>query len=185
MKIYIVRHDYDNGESYEDYREYKDYSMFSSLELASTVFWREVASEDGYEGRYYLLEWELDTQKVEILEDSPWIRCTSQYDYDVDCFGPTYCDEDSWEDDYLEKYYWNGLPKHPEDSIELAWEFIEWEDPYYIDDDGKEDTLTQTYLNSEGTNYHEWQECEKEFAERKSKILLEELDKSLLELLKI
>ena len=38
MKIYIVSHYWDNGESYEDYRDYEDLFHFSTLKKATTFF---------------------------------------------------------------------------------------------------------------------------------------------------
>lgn len=78
MLIYIVSHYWDNGESYEDYDHYEEHKYYSSLELASQSFWRK-ASED-YEGKYILKSKELDTQGEELLEETPYIECSSVYD---------------------------------------------------------------------------------------------------------
>lgn len=77
MLIYIVSHYWDNGESYEDYDHYEEHKYYSSLMLASQSFWRK-ASED-YEGKYTLKSKELDTQGEELLEETPYIECSSVY----------------------------------------------------------------------------------------------------------
>lgn len=79
MKIYVVSHYYDNGESYEDYREYKDSYMFSTEGKAYAFYCDKILSD--YEGKYLMYEWELDTQNVTLIEKSPWVDCTSPYQY--------------------------------------------------------------------------------------------------------
>lgn len=83
MKIYIVTHFYDNGESYEDYREYTDYFMFSTEDKAYAFYCEKILLD--YEGRYSMYEKELDTQKQTLLEVSPWVECSSMYQYEP-CF---------------------------------------------------------------------------------------------------
>ena len=80
MKIYVVTHFYDNGESYEDYREYTDYFMFSTEAKAYGFYCDKILSD--YEGRYSMYEKELDTQEQTLLEQSPWIKCTPSYAYE-------------------------------------------------------------------------------------------------------
>ena len=41
------------------------------------------------------------------------------------------------------------------------------------------------WLTHEGTNYQEWEECEKEIKERKNAILLDELNSMLIDLLDV
>jgi len=77
MKIYVVTHFYDNGESYEDYREYTDYFMFST-EAKAYAFYCDMILSD-YEGRYSIYERELDTQEQILLEQSPWVECVPSY----------------------------------------------------------------------------------------------------------
>lgn len=162
MKIYIVKHQYDNGESYEDYREYSDYNYYSTLKKASTFFWNKVADE--YEGKYQLIEWELDTQDQRVLEESPWITCTPCY-----WVPDEYCDCETEQD----------FTPDPMASIEEYWR---WEDPCdeWIDYEWE---IEQEYLTSENTNFKEWKECEREIQERKSQALFEELNKLLSELI--
>lgn len=78
MKIYVVIHYFDNGESYEDFRDYEDFLYYSTLEQAIRVYW-EKTSCDAYEGRYTLKEITLDTQEERILEKSKYIHCSSQF----------------------------------------------------------------------------------------------------------
>ena len=94
MKIYVVSHYYDNGESYEDYREYTDYDMFSTENKAYAFYCEKILSD--YEGIYSMIEWELDTQKTTLLERSPWVKCSSMYQYEP-------CLED-YESDPREQY---------------------------------------------------------------------------------
>lgn len=75
MKIYTVTHYYNNGESYEDYREYVDVWYYSALEYAQIIFSEFVAK--GYGGQFVLKEVTLDSQEVNILEKSEYVRCIS------------------------------------------------------------------------------------------------------------
>ena len=107
MKIYVVTHFYDNGESYEDYREYTDYFMFSTEEKAYAFYCDMILSD--YEGRYSMYEKELDTQKQTLLEVSPWVKCSSMYQYEP--YEPCFEDyePDPWEQyadavDYVDDY---------------------------------------------------------------------------------
>ena len=70
MKIYVVSHYYDNGESYEDYREYEDHKYYSALELATTAYYDEICEE--YIGCWELTVVELDTQKTVELDKVPY-----------------------------------------------------------------------------------------------------------------
>jgi len=78
MKIYIVSHYWNNGESYEDYRSYEDHFHFSTLKKAMTFFQDKVTSD--YEGRYILISKELNTQEEEELAKSAWVKCLSTWE---------------------------------------------------------------------------------------------------------
>ena len=173
MYIYVVKHLYDNGESYEDYREYEDYEMFSTYSRANQVYWIKVSDPDGYEGKFQLIEWELDTQDQQVLEESPWLTCTPSYwvDPDYECEP----DEDSWFED---NYYWNGAPKYPEANIQMAWELVDWESEHDIPIMA-EKQLIQEYLTSEGANYKAFKKVDEEIQARR----IEALDSELTELL--
>lgn len=163
MKIYIVTHFYDNGESYEDYREYEYYYMFSTDAKAYAFYCEQILSD--YEGRYSLIEWELDTQKRVLIEESPWVNCTSEWDRM--CEENAREQETEWEPPYLD----------PADSIYDYWK---WEDMgNYEYSPEEEDRIVLEYLNTPHTNYKEWQECNKEIQERKNAILLEDLSNLL------
>lgn len=75
MKIYVVAHHYDNGESFEDYRTYVDNYYFSTLDKGYAFYASKI--QDGYEGMYRFFALELDTQREYTIERSPWIDCTS------------------------------------------------------------------------------------------------------------
>jgi hypothetical protein len=161
MKIYVVTHFYDNGESYEDYREYTDYFMFST-EAKAYVFYCDMILSD-YEGRYSMYEKELDTQKQTLLEVSPWVKCTSYYD-------------EHWQGEYdPEDYY-----PDPMDSYKEYWRWDD--DTSYEDISEEEDKAWFEYVTTPGTNYQEWEEVNKEIEERKKAILFEELNEMLKEL---
>lgn len=128
MKIYVVNYFWDNGESYEDYREYTSYHLFSSLRKAESYYYLHVVEE--YEGRYSLIEWELDTQEKRVLDQSPYRECSpsySNYD-DYDSPDPEYdYDPEDW------------CPGDPCTSIEKAWEFIDWDNRNLVIDDDVDD----------------------------------------------
>lgn len=107
MTVFIVKHYYNNGESYEDYREYEDTFLFSTQKKASDFFWTKVT--DDYEGKYVLLEWEADTQEKTILEESVFITCTPE-SWSYDCFEDCQDFDDSkdsndCQDFYFKEYY--------------------------------------------------------------------------------
>lgn len=167
MKIYVVTHFYDNGESYEDYREYTDYFMFSTEAKAYAFYCEKILSD--YEGRYSMYEKELDTQKQTLLEVSPWVKCTSYYD-------------EQWQGEYEPEY-------EPEydypDPMESYKEYWRHEDAFWHQDDDiseEEDKAWLEYVTTPGTNYQEWEEVNKEIEERKKAILFEELNEMLKEL---
>lgn len=169
MKVYMLSHYYDNGESYEDYREYENHELYSTYQKAKDRFWASVVGD--YEGKYVLTEWELDTQKKNQLEESPWIKCTSCYD-------------EEWQGDYEPDYEDCDYSPDPTDSYKEYWR---WEDslPDWGDDiSEEEDKAWYEYVTTPGTNCQEWEECEKEIKERKNAILLDELNSMLVELLK-
>ena len=174
MKIYIVSHYYDNGESYEDYREYEDHLYFSTFKKASSSFWKKVT--DDYEGKFILETVELDTQEREILEESPWIKCTSYYDEEWQGeHEPEYDQLEPCYDQY--GYYFD--PRDPEKrSHNALWalEMFEREEYY------EELSLESEWLSHEGTNYQEWEEVNEEIRKRKNAILFEELNEILKEL---
>lgn len=80
MKIYIVRHHYNNGESYEDYREYTDDSLFSTEDKALAFYCSKIIPD--YMGEYSIYEKTLDTQEEALIEKSPWVDCAYyRYEY--------------------------------------------------------------------------------------------------------
>lgn len=163
MKIYVVTHFYDNGESYEDYREYEDHYYYSTFELASALFWEKAASD--YEGQYVLSSVELDTQETECLEKTPYLPCSSQWD--------KYYAQVNPEPDYEDYDY-------TPDPTESYIEYWRWEDlccPTIEEDiPEEEDKAWLEYMTTPGTNYQEWEECERELKERRNAILLDELN---------
>lgn len=165
MKIYVVTHFYDNGESYEDYREYEEHKLYSTYRKAQEEFWASVVSD--YEGKYVLTEWELDTQEKKTLEESAWIKCTSWYD-NQNCCEPN---PEEYEYDLWEEYA---------DSVDYNTEY----DCAEFESMKDEIKAEREWLTHEGTNYQEWKECEEEIKKRKSDILLDGLNSMLVELLK-
>ena len=165
MKIYVVSHFYDNGESYEDYRDYEDHKLYSTLQIALEHFWASVESD--YEGKYVLTEWELDTQEKNQLEESAWIKCEPWYN-------------DEWQGGYEPDDEDYDCSPDPMESTEEAFRYLEGEDreSYY-----EELNLEREWLSHEGSNYQEWKECEEEIKKRKSDILLDELNGLLVDLL--
>lgn len=137
MKVYIVKHCYDNGESYEDYREYEDWKLFSTYQKAADLYWASVVSE--YEGGYTLIEWELNTQKKSVLEESAYIRCSSWYerqcceetyepepeDYEYDPW-EIYAKENNWYDDYS-----NAIMESTQEELALEEEWLVHENENY------------------------------------------------------
>lgn len=160
MKIYVVSHYYDNGESYEDYREYQSHSYYSTFELASTFFWDKVTSD--YEGKYVLKSVVLDTQETNILEESAFLTCHSQWD---DYYNQENPEPD---DDYC--------PEYPDDYPDDG-------DVSYTPYDSEEDELVEDYLHSEGTNFKTFKEIDDEIEEKKQAILVDSLNADLDELL--
>lgn len=166
MKIYIVTHFYNNGESYEDYREYIEYFMFSTEGKAYSFYCEKILSD--YEGRYSVFEWELDTQDKTLLEESPWVKCSPMYN----------CDD--WQGDYEPE--WNPEDYYP-NPMENYKEYWRWEDETSHEDiSEEEDKAWLEYVTTPGTNYQEWEEVNKEIEERKKAILFEELNEMLKEL---
>lgn len=167
MKIYVVTHFYDNGESYEDYREYIEYTMFSTEGKAYAFYCEKILSD--YEGRYSIFEWELDTQEKTLLEESPWVKCSPMYS----------CDD--WQGDYEPEY--NPEDYYP-DPMKSYKEYWRHEDAFWYQDDipEEEDRAWFEYVNTPGTNYREYQECERELKERRNALLLEDLNTLLKEL---
>ena len=158
MKIYVVTHFYDNGESYEDYREYIEYAMFSTEGKAYAFYCEKILSD--YEGRYSIFEWELDTQAKTLLEESPWVKCTSYY-------------REQWQGEYEPEYEPEYDYPDPMDSYKEYWR---WDDETSYDDiSEEEDKAWFNYVTTPGTNYREYQECERELKERRNALLLEEL----------
>lgn len=175
MKIYVVTHFYDNGESYEDYREYTDYFMFSTEAKAYNFYCEKILSD--YEGKYSIIEWALDTQEKVLLEESPWIECSSLNSYEdwQGDYEPEYDQLEPCYDQY--GYYFN--PRDPEKrSHDALWalEMLEREEYY------EELSLENEWLTHEGTNYQEWEEVNEEIRKRKNDILFEELNEILKEL---
>jgi hypothetical protein len=167
MRIYVVSHYYDNGESYEDYREYENHELYSTYQKAKDKFWASVVGD--YEGKYVLTEWELDTQKKSTLEESAWVPCKPWYN-------------DVWQGDPEPDDEPYDYSPDPMESTEEAFRYLEGEDreSYY-----EELSLERDWLSHEGTNYQEWKECEEEIKKRKSDILLDELNSMLTDLLHV
>lgn len=168
MKIYIVSHYYDNGESYEDYRAYEDHFYYSTLKLATSLFWNKATGD--YEGKWMLQSVELDTQKTECLEETSYLPCSSQWE--------DYFEQDNPEPEDEEC---NDLPD-PNKSVEEVFR--------YLDMVGREDCyreldIEREWLTHEGSNYQEWEKCEEEIKKRKNQIELESLNEMLEELLTI
>lgn len=120
MKIYTINHQYTNGMTYEDYREYEDILYYSTLDKAYSIFWEKVTSD--YEGIYYIKEITLDTQEVNIIEESAYIEESYPYndepynDFD-DCYWDCEYSEDPWEVYYLNE----------SDELNEEWDIIdEW-----------------------------------------------------------
>lgn len=190
-KIWIISHYYDNGESYEDYAEFQSHEFYSTFNKAYGAYCNHVFSD--YEGKYYLIEKTLDTQEGLILEESPIIECTSQWDSYFEEYEPTQDDYEEYHydwDNWEERYYCTGEPKHPELDIETAWEYLDWLEhyPFCTGDDISEedDKAWMEYVTTPGTNYREWEECEEEIRKMKEQIWIDshtELLDSLVELL--
>jgi hypothetical protein len=168
MKIYVVSHYYDNGESYEDYREYEEHKLYSTLQIASEYFWASVVGD--YEGKYVLTEWELDTQEKKTLEESAWVKCKPYYNEEWQ--GEPEPDDENY--DYT--------PDPGANALEALKYLVVMEDrEAYL----RELDLEREWLTHEGTNYQEWKECEEEIKKKKSDILLDELNSMLIDLLDV
>lgn len=166
MKIYVVTHFYDNGESYEDYREYTDYFMFSTEAKAYTFYCEKILSD--YEGRYSMYEKELDTQKQTLLEVSPWVECSSLNS----------CED--WQGEYEPEYDPEDFYPNPMESYREYWR---WDDETSYDDISEEEyKVWLEYVTTPGTNYQEWEEVNEEIRKKKNAILFEELNEILKEL---
>lgn len=152
MKIYVVSHYYDNGESYEDYRDFEDHSYYSTFELANTLYWDKVTSD--YEGKYILKSVVLNTQETNVLEESVYLTCHSQWD--------DYYNQENPEPDY------GYCPGYPEDEDIPCT-------PY----DSEEDELVEDYLYSEGTNFKTMKEIDDEIKARRQAMLMNDLNESL------
>lgn len=142
MKVYAVKHEYDNGLSYEDYREYESVSLFSSYKQASEIFWDNATSD--YQGKYTLLEWELDSQNKTVLEETPYIACM-----------PEYYNEEEYADDYIdydsdEGYYYNS------ESWELIYDYCK----AIAQDDSQKDI--DDWLTHKGENYEIFHQIEQD-----------------------
>lgn len=152
MKIYCVKHSWDNGASYEDYRAYTEHKMFSTYEKALCYYVDSII--ENYEGAFDLLSWELDTQEVDILEESPWEDCSLDWAYSDD---EDYYSEEPEYDDYqlmpetsIQDYWkwcdeWHGeiIPENPQ-CDDIAKEFCkEWNEN--LDNEEHLKTLVHTY----------------------------------------
>ena len=156
MKIYVVTHFYDNGESYEDYREYIEYTMFSTEGKAYAFYCEKILSD--YEGRYSIFEWKLDTQERALLEESPWVKCSPMYS----------CDD--WQGDYEPEYDPEDYYPDPMDSYKEYWR---WEDEAsYEDISEEEDRAWFEYVTTPGTNYQTFKEIEDELVRRKEAMMI-------------
>lgn len=82
MKIYVLRHCYDNGESfYEDRRDYEIDAFFSTQEKAEAAYKEAIARD--YVGSWALMETETDTGCPAVyhtLMETPYRKCPSQWD---------------------------------------------------------------------------------------------------------
>ena len=113
MKIYCVKHHYDNGEYGEDYRADTDLFLFSTIKKATNYYYSYVAED--FEGKYELVEWELDTQDQKVLEETPYVPCTPYDPYEDDLY-----DEEPDMD-------YDNYQLVPEDSIQSYWKWCdEW-----------------------------------------------------------
>lgn len=166
MKVYVIIYSFDNGLVGEEYTTYEEYLLYSTLEKASEVFWNKASSD--YEGKYELYSWELDTQRQELLEYTPYIPCTFDGWDEPEPPEDYYDNDDSWPD----------APSYetPEKNIKCAWEYLKYEQYYSYND---EIQLENEYLTSKGTNYQAFKEADEEIQQR----LLESLNKDLDDLL--
>lgn len=169
MKIWIIKHCYDNGESYEDYRDYERYEFYSTFNKAYKAYCEHLLSD--YKGRYYLIEKTLDTQEEFELEKSPWINCSSQWDTYLDDCRPS-------QEDYESEIY----AKEEDPDLDL----FKWRYPGAFEgiDYLEEGIAEHDYLHHAGNNYLEWQECQEELDKRVKDAQLLTLLNNLNELLK-
>lgn len=73
MDIYIVKHFYDNGLSYEDYRQYEDNLYYSSLELAENQYFPTIGKN--FTGKYSVIKMTLDTNESNVIHETEYIHC--------------------------------------------------------------------------------------------------------------
>jgi hypothetical protein len=172
MKIYVVSHYYNNGESYEDYREYENHEFYSTLKKAIKAFWDHVTVD--YEGKFVLSVKTLDTQEGQKLEESAWVNCT-----------PYYPDEEWQGDPDYDDYNCEYTGPDPLASIEEYWEW-ERECGCHPEDNisEEEDKAWFEYVTTPGTNYREWEEVNEDIKKRKQAMQFESLNEMLEELLK-
>lgn len=75
MDIFIIRHNWDNGESFEDKEHYQE-DKYYSTRTAAIASWGKIGP---FEGMYTFLKVTLDTQETEIIEQTQYNRCTPAY----------------------------------------------------------------------------------------------------------
>lgn len=160
MKVYVITHLWDNGESYEDYRESQCNMLYSTLDAAKSVYWSNVSKD--YEGKFILREWELDTQYQTILEESKYIQCTPETYYDD--YDNDYQDDES-------DYDYGRYQPDPSASIEEYWQWCDQLDDYE-DIDPDEYECEYEWLTHKGENLADLQQLE-----------IDELNKTLKELM--
>ena len=159
MKIWIVEHHYDNGESYEDYREYMDYTVFSTYDKAMDFYCSKIIPD--YEGKYILKEIEANTQRWSKLEESPYVKCSSAWDSIYDPMAEEEarkCEEiDRIESD---RNQLQGMTYYPTDYWEEEYD-SQQEPLSYCEEMRAEDD----WLHHKGENYQVFEEirkCEEE-----------------------
>ena len=133
MKIYVLTHYWDNGESYDDYREYESSSYYSTLELAAKAYWDETRD---YKGSFTLFSVELDTQKKAILTKSENVPC------------PSAMQSLWWEQEYSQE---SSDDIYGIDYSYMCDDLYYWRYPACEEED--EEALTEEWLTHKGENY--------------------------------
>ena len=72
MDIFIIRHLYDNGLSFEDKVVYQEDKYYSTRELAAKA-WCKIGNP--FEGRYTLLKVTVNTQETEVIVETQYNPC--------------------------------------------------------------------------------------------------------------
>lgn len=101
MDIFILKHTYDNGLSYEDYRQYEDNLYYSTLELAENQYFSTIGKN--FTGKYSVIQLTLDTNESKIIHETEYITCNF-YDYPSDEDLEELAKMQAEEEDYWEMY---------------------------------------------------------------------------------